>query len=192
MSPVLGLPPRAPRSRPVNLALGMGKGTTASGKPTGAPRANEPDEGRRTTRGHEARQRGTPPATTTAHGQVPGNNGRRVPRIRTARTATTHPRPRGDTEGKTRPSSARETGCPGLDRPGLGQAAGTAAPRNGASRDQRRWTPPGLEHPGRNKQQTPRGASVAATRTRTWRCSEAEGRTRPGRSGKNKMRTRPR
>ena len=31
-----------------------------------------------------------------------------------------------------------------------GQAVGTAAPRTGASGDQRRWTPPGLEHPGRN------------------------------------------
>ena len=75
---------------------------------------------------------------------------------------------------------------------GLGQAAGTAAPRTGASRDQRRRTPPGLEHPGRNKQQAPRGATEAATRTRPRRSSEAEWRTRPGRSGEDKMRTRPR
>ena len=82
MSPVFGQPPRAPRSRPVNpgaKAPGMGKGTTASGKPTGAPRATGPDEARRTARGHEARQRGTLPATTTGHGMVPGNNGCRVP-----------------------------------------------------------------------------------------------------------------
>ena len=112
----------------------MGKGTTASENPTGAARATVPDEARRTTRGHEARQRGTPPATTTAHGQVPGNNGRGVPRTRTARTTTTQPRPRGDTRGKTRPSSARETRRPGLDRPGWVK--------------QQEPPPPGMEHPG--------------------------------------------
>ena len=86
--------PRAPRSRPVNQgakALGVGKRTTASGKPTGAPRATGPDETRRTTRGHEARQRGTPPATTKAHGHVPSNNGYRVPQTRTARTTRNEP-----------------------------------------------------------------------------------------------------
>ena len=137
MSPVLGRPPRAPRSRPVNpgaKAPGMGKGTTASGKPTGAPRATGPDEARRTTRGHEARQRGTPPATTTSEGQVPGNNGRRVPQTRTARITTTQPRTRGDTEGKKRPSSARETGRPGLDCPGWVK--------------QQEPPPPGMEHRG--------------------------------------------
>ena len=93
MSPVLGWPPRAPRSRPVKpgaQATGVGKGTTASGKPTGAPRATGPDEARRTTRGHEARQRGTPPATTKAHGQVPSHNGSRVPQTRRARTTRTY------------------------------------------------------------------------------------------------------
>ena len=92
MSPVLGRPPRAPRSCPVKpgaQAPGVGKGTTASGKPTGAPRATGPDKARRTTRGHEARQRGTPPATTKAHGQVPSHNGRRVPQTRRARTTHT-------------------------------------------------------------------------------------------------------
>ena len=75
---------------------------------------------------------------------------------------------------------------------GVGQAAGTAAPRTGASRDQRRWTPSGLEHPGRNKQQAPRGASAVARSMRPWRCSKADWRTRPGRSGEDKKRTRPR
>ena len=96
-NPVLGRPPRAPRSRPVKpgaQAPGVGKGTTASRKLTGAPRATGPDEARRTTRGHEARQRGTPPATTKAHGQVPGNNGRRVPQTRRARTTRNEPRHR--------------------------------------------------------------------------------------------------
>ena len=85
-------------------------------------------------RGHEARQRGTPPATTTAHGQVPCNNGRRVPQTRTARATTTQPRPRSDTKEETKPSRARETGGPGLDR--LGRTK------------QQELPPPGLEHLG--------------------------------------------
>ena len=48
----------------------------------------------RATRGHEACQRGTPPATTKAHGQVPSHNGRRVPQTRRARTTRTEPRHR--------------------------------------------------------------------------------------------------
>ena len=79
LSPVLGRPPRAPCSRPVKpgaQALWVGKGTTASRKPTRAPKTTGPDEAQRTTRGHEERQRGTPTATTKAHLQVPSNNGR--------------------------------------------------------------------------------------------------------------------
>ena len=47
MSPVLWRPPRAPRSHPIKSraqAPGVGKGTTASGKPTGARRVTGPDE----------------------------------------------------------------------------------------------------------------------------------------------------
>ena len=94
MSPVLGRLPRAPRSRPVKPGAqgpGLEKGTMTSGKPTGAPRATGPDEAWRTTRGHEARQRGTPPATTKAHGQVQSHNGRCVPQTRRARTTCTEP-----------------------------------------------------------------------------------------------------
>ena len=57
-----------------------------------APRATGPDEARRTTSSHEARQRGTPPATTKAHGQVPSSDGRRVPETRRAPTARNKPR----------------------------------------------------------------------------------------------------
>ena len=95
MSPVVSWPLRAPRSHPVKLgaqAPGVGKGSTASGKPTRAPRATGPDEARRTAQGHEARQRGTPPATTKAHEQVPSSNGRRVPQTRRARTTRNEPR----------------------------------------------------------------------------------------------------
>ena len=62
MSPVLRRPPRAPRSHPVMPGAhppGVKNGTTASGKPTGAPRATGPDEARRT--------RAEPPGTTGRH-----------------------------------------------------------------------------------------------------------------------------
>ena len=97
MSLVLGRPPRAPRTDPVKpgaQAPGVGKGTTASGKPSGAPRVTGPDQARLTTRDHEARQRGTPPATTKGHGQVPSNNGHQVPQTRRARTTRNEPRHR--------------------------------------------------------------------------------------------------
>ena len=112
MSPVPGRPPRAPRSHPVKpgpQALGLGKGTTASGKPTGAPRATGPDEARRTTRGHEARQRGTPPARTKAHEQVPSSNGRRVPQARRART--THTKPPHRNRCQATPAAVRMDEC---------------------------------------------------------------------------------
>ena len=66
MSPVLGRPPRAPRSHPVKpgaTAPGVGEGTTATGKPTGAPRATGPDEERRTNAG----PRGTPERHAARH-----------------------------------------------------------------------------------------------------------------------------
>ena len=112
MRPVLGRPPRAPSSHPVKpgaQAPGLGKGTTASGKPTGAPRATGPDEARRTTRGHEARQRGRPPATTKAHGQVPSNNGRRVPQTR--RVRTTRNQPRHENRCHATPAAVRMDEC---------------------------------------------------------------------------------
>ena len=54
MSPVLGPPPRAPCSHPVKpgaTAPGVWEGTTAEGKPTGAPGATGPDEALRTNLG---------------------------------------------------------------------------------------------------------------------------------------------
>ena len=105
MSPVLRRPPRAPRSRPVNpgvKAPGLGKCTGASEEPTGAPRATRPDEVRPTRQQHEARQRGTPPATTKSHGQERSNNGQRVPQTRTA--CTTHNQPRRGTRCQATPN----------------------------------------------------------------------------------------
>ena len=112
MIPVLGRPLRAPRSRPVNpgaKAPGMGKGTTASGKPTGAPRATGLDEARRTTRGHKARQRDTLLATTKARGKPPSHNGRQVPQTRRARTTRTEPRHRNRCQAT--PAAVRMDEC---------------------------------------------------------------------------------
>ena len=112
MSPVLGRLPRAPRSHPVKpgaQAPGVGKGTTASAKPTGAPRATGPDEAQRTTRGQEARQGGTPRATTKAHGQVPSSNGCRVSQTRRARTTRTKPRHRNRCQAT--PAAVRMDEC---------------------------------------------------------------------------------
>ena len=66
-----------------------GKGTTGSGRLTGAPRATGPEEARRSTQAH---QRGTPPGTTKGHGQLPSNRGHRVPRTQTVRTTLNEPR----------------------------------------------------------------------------------------------------
>ena len=77
--------PAQPHSKSGVTAPGLGKGTTATGRPTEAPRATGPDEARRTTQGHKARQRGTPPATAKVQGQLPSNNGHRVPQTREAR-----------------------------------------------------------------------------------------------------------
>ena len=66
MSPVLGRPPRATRSHPVKpvaTAPGVGEGTTATGKPTGAPRATGQDEERRPNTG----PRGTPERHAAGH-----------------------------------------------------------------------------------------------------------------------------
>ena len=94
MSPVLGRPPPAPRSHPVKpgaTALGLGEGTTATGKTTGAPRATEPDEERRTNAG----PRGTPERHAAGH-----NHG--------TRTGTKPQRP----PGAANPGSANNTRRP--------------------------------------------------------------------------------
>ena len=68
MSPVLGRPPRAPRSDPVEpgaQAPAVGEGTTATGKLTGAARETGPDEARRINAG----PRGTPERQAAGHTQ---------------------------------------------------------------------------------------------------------------------------
>ena len=86
MSPLLGWPSRAPRSRPVYTPPGWGK---APRRPESRPEHRErPDRTRHgaPTLGHEARQRGTPPATTKTQGQFPSRDGQRVPQTRAAHT----------------------------------------------------------------------------------------------------------
>ena len=100
------------RSHPIKpgaQVLGVRKGTTASGKPTGASRATGPGEARRTTRGHESRQRGTPLAGTKAHGQVPSNDSRRVPQTR--RMRTTRNEPRHENSCQATPAAVRRKVC---------------------------------------------------------------------------------
>ena len=149
ISLVLGRPPPAPRSRPVKpgaQAPGLEKGTTVLGKPTGARRATGPDEARRTTRGHKARQTGTPPATTRAHKQVPSNNGRRSPPPRRARTTHDEPRHGRRSPGSRAPTPASRTNsqwkaCPG--RTPEGRAVGRGrAPNPWTPHTQARCNPP--------------------------------------------------
>ena len=97
MSPVLRRPPRAPRSRPVKPP-GWRKGPRRP-----ETRATGPDEAGRTTQGHEACQRSTPPATTKADRQVPSNNSRRVPQTR--RVRTTRNEPQQENRGKATPAA---------------------------------------------------------------------------------------
>ena len=88
-SPVLGRPPRAPRSHPVRPG---GERHHGVGKVNRSTRITGPDEPQRTTRGQEARQRGTPPATAKAHRQLPSHNACCVPQIWRAGTARNEPR----------------------------------------------------------------------------------------------------
>ena len=57
-------------------------------------------------RGHEARQRGTPAATTKAHGQVPSSDGRRVPQTRKARTTRNEQRHTNRCQATANPNTA--------------------------------------------------------------------------------------
>ena len=117
------------------------------------------------TRGQEACQRGTPPATTTAQDQVPSNNGRGVPQTRTARATPAQPRHgrwsqaapnkvRGARhEDSTPPEEPEERRrikeVETCKRPGSSNEAETR-PR-GAQETRR----PGLHLPGRTKEQEP-------------------------------------
>ena len=93
-SPVLGRPPRAPRSCRGNPGLkAPGRGWHhRDGQPTRALTATGLEEARRNTRGHEACRRGTPPSTAKAHGRVQSNNGHRVPQTREVRKERNEPR----------------------------------------------------------------------------------------------------
>ena len=146
-------PPRAPRSHPVKpgaTAPAVGEGTTAKGKPTGAPRATGPDEERRTNVG----PRGTPErhAAGHNHGTRTGSshNGHRVPRTREART--THDQPRHGTRCQGQPGPHARTPHP---RP-VGSGPRPHARKDGWSGVGERPTPD-APHPG--KRRPPRAPS---------------------------------
>ena len=106
------------------------------------------------TRGHEVRQRVTPPATTTARGQVPSHNGHRVPRTREART--THDELRHGRRSQGQPGPHARTAHP---RP-VGRG-----PRPHAGKDERSGVgerpSPDATHPG--KRRPPGGPRAAPT-----------------------------
>ena len=88
-SPVLGRPPRAPRSRPANpgaQAPGVRKGNMASGQPTGAPTATGLDEARRTS----AEPRGTPERHAAGHNQGTRTGAKQQRPLGAANPSTTH------------------------------------------------------------------------------------------------------
>ena len=103
-----------------------------------------PDEARRTTRGHEARHRGTPLATTKADGQVPSSDGRQVPQTRRARTARNEPRHRNRCQAT--PAAVLTDVCaPGSEPPPAGY--GTAAVRTDECAPRGYPAPAGHEQP---------------------------------------------
>ena len=168
MSPVLGQPPRALRSRPVKPGAtipGVGKGTTASGKPTG--HRERPD---RTTRGapcvatrhaREARRQPQPrhtdrcQATMAARCRKPGQRAPQPHDHSTGDGAKQHPTRRGASTithpGRPRSprSQRRSTEADALKRPRSDSEEET---RPSSARETRRA---GLDRPGRTKKQEP-------------------------------------
>ena len=187
--------------KPGATASGPGEGTTATGKPTGAPRA---------TRLEEARQRGTPPAKTTAQDQVRRNDGHRVPQTRTARATSAQPRHarrcqatpsqlrsarhehpplpeepenwrrsrEAETRKRPRSSSKAETRprdmTPRAGSSGADQAAGAAAPRTGSSRDKMQAGTHGRGNRVRYKQEEPPPPQTGSARDK-WRQTPRNG-----------------
>ena len=93
-SPVLGRPPRAPRSHPIKLgATGpwVGEGTTATGRPTRGMRATGPDEARRSNAG----PRGTPERHPAGHNHGTGSGATTVASCRKPRQHAPHPHNHG-------------------------------------------------------------------------------------------------
>ena len=141
--------PRAPCSRPVN----PGREPPGRGK---APRRREsrpqhrerPDRTWRGApmRGHEARLKGTLPATAGAQGQVPRNNGHRLRQTREARTTHDEPRHGSRCQGKPGPTPAQGTHSKWVAGPGrtpLGRAFGRGrAPDLGRSTPRQEASPP--------------------------------------------------
>ena len=169
MSPVLRWPPRGPRSQQVEpgaTAPGLGEGTTATGKLTGAPRATGPDEERRT----NAVPRGTPERHAAGHNHGTRTGAKRQrplgaanPRSahNTRRTAARDKVPR--TAGPLRPHTAPTAS---------GKGAPAARPKG---RVVRGWRGPNPGRPTPRQEAPPPGALVppprrAKTARRSARC----------------------
>ena len=174
MSLVCVRPPRAPRSHPVKrgaTAPGLGEGTTATGKPTGAPRATRPDKERRTNAGPRGKperhaaghNHGTrtaskpqrPPAA--ANPGIAHNTRRTTARDKVSRTAGP-PRPHTDptASGKRAPAAHPK-------RRGVG---GRRAPNPGRPTPRQEAPPPGHPH-------------AAPTARKSARCGVGDGSPRP-------------
>ena len=156
-SPVLGRPPRAPRSHPVKpraTAAGLGKGTMATGKPTTAPRATGKVEARRTIAG----SRGTPERHAAGH-----NHGRRTGAKPQRPPAAANS---GSTQN-TRQTAAREKVPRTAGPPGPHSAPTASGKRAPAARLRGREVGvgrapvPGAPHPGRRRLPRPRAAPTA-------------------------------
>ena len=139
-----------------------GKGPWDEERHHGVGKADRSTKSYRTQRGaaHHAGPRGTPErhAAGHNHGTRTGARQQRSPGAANPDSAhhnhmtTAEEQHRRNDEAKQRWRDR----MPRTGSAGAGQAAGSAAPRTGPTRDQGRWTPPGLEHPGRKKQQVPR------------------------------------
>ena len=148
-SPVLGRPPRAPRShtvKPGATALGVGEGTTVTGKRTGAPRATGPREERRTNAG----PRGTAErhAAGNNHGTRTGATGCRGPGKR-AQHGTNRGTGQGAKDSRA-PTLARRThgqweAGPGHTPEGA-RSRGWESARPRTPHTQARAAPPGHPH----------------------------------------------
>ena len=178
MSPVLGRPPCAPRSRlvkPAATAPGVGEGTTATGKLTGAARATGPDQARRTVAG----PRGTLERHAAGH-----NHGTRTGARQQRPPGTANP----GSARNTRQTAAREK-VPRTPEPPRPHTAPTARGKRASAERPKGWAVEGgrAPDPGRptpRHEAPPTGALVpppqrAKPARKSARCGVGDGSPRP-------------
>ena len=198
--------PAQPPSRAGGDSPGPGEGTTATGKPTGAPRATGPDEARRTNAG----PRGTPERHTASHNhgtrsgakpqRPPGaanpgsaHNTQRIAALEkvplTARPPHPHPPHPRPVRSRPRPHARKD------ERSGLGERPSPDTPHPGRGRPP--WAPSCRPHSAQG--QLTRAPAVGlvtgphASIPRTHRqCVVGPGRTPERTSGRGWESARPR